>query len=44
MASEATDEAAARWFRMLAADYLDLAEREASQQREQMPLRTTEAD
>ena len=31
MASEATDKAAASWFRVLAADYLELAEREVAQ-------------
>ena len=31
MASEVTDKAAASWFRLLAADYLELAEQELSQ-------------
>jgi hypothetical protein len=31
MASEVTNQAAASWFRLLAADYLELAEQEISQ-------------
>lgn len=37
MASKATDKAAARWFRMLADDYLEMADRPGPRPKEHKP-------